>query len=152
MYGVNYINDIDINDKNVLIIGIPASGKSYVANLLNNDNHYLIECDDYIGYGFEQSVYEILRDIERCNKKTIVEGVQGYRLLRKGIELDNYYPDIVIQMHISEEKQRFIYSKERDAKKIKKLKAFNNSCNKILEDYFKMSIKNKPIWINILNN
>jgi len=142
------ILNIDIEEKNLLIIGCPASGKTYLSKKFKT-SHKLIHTDNYLNYGYEQSVYKIIDDIKNSNKKTIVEGVQGYRLLRKGVQLDCYYPDVVIELIISEYQMFQVYRNERNQKKIKYLKAFNNMHNKIIKDYFLMQNKYKPEWFKI---
>lgn len=141
----------DIEHKNVLIIGCPASGKTYLLNQFKTE-HRKFHTDDYISYGYEQSMYKCLDDIKATKEKTIVEGIQGYRLLRKGVQLDCYYPDIVIQLIISEQQMMNIYLNERDEKKIKYLKGFNKMHDKIINDYFMLENKHKAEWIKVFNN
>lgn len=142
---------LDIEGKNVLIIGCPASGKSYLLNQFQT-NHKKFQTDDYIQYGFEQSMYKVLEDIKNTEGNTLVEGVQGYRLLRKGVQLDCYYPDMVIELIISEQQMLSTYRNERDIKKIKYLTGFNKAQSKILNDYFLMKNKSKPEWIKVIND
>lgn len=141
----------DIKGKNILIIGCPASGKTFLSDLFKSSEHQVFHTDDYIKHGFYESMYKCLSDVIECEKLTIVEGVQGYRMLRKGIELNNYYPDIVIELKITEERMLLTYSNERNPKKIKYLKGFNKMHDKILFDYKTMNNKNKPEWI-VINN
>jgi predicted AAA+ superfamily ATPase len=88
------------NSKIVVIIGLPASGKSYVAELLHENllpNHSLYHTDDYIDYGYEQSLYALIKDMEYdTNELKIIEGVQGYRFLRKALETGKFKVDTVI--------------------------------------------------------
>jgi len=148
---IEEVLQIDIEQKNVLIIGCPASGKSYLINQFKTANKK-IQTDDYIDYGYEQSMYEVLNEINHTKGKTLVEGIQGYRLLRKGVQLDCYYPDIVIQLIISEEQMMMTYLSERHEKKIKYLRGFNNMHDKIINDYFMLENKQKPLWIKVFNN
>jgi len=142
---------MDLEQKNVLIIGCPASGKTYLTGQLKT-SHKKIATDDYMHFGYEQSLYEILKEISLLRVATLIEGVQGYRLLRKGVQLNCYYPDIVIEMIISEQKMINTYRKERDARKIKYLNGFNTSHNKILSDYFALDNKQKPQWLEVFND
>jgi hypothetical protein len=141
----------DIKGKNVLIIGCPASGKTFLSGLFKSSEHQVFHTDDYIKHGYYESMYRCLSDVLACGNLTIVEGVQGYRMLRKGIELDNYYPDVVIEIKISEQRMLKTYANERDMRKIKYLKGFNKMHDKILSDYKAMNNKNKPEWI-VINN
>lgn len=142
--------NLDIEGKNILILGCPASGKTHLANLFDTA-HQKFHTDDYIQHGYEQSLYVLLRDVVACPDKTLIEGIQGYRLLRKGVQLDNYYPDMVIELIISEEQMMRTYKGERDEKKIKYLSGVNKSHAKILSDYHAMDNPHKPEWIQVDN-
>ena len=144
---------LNIEGKNVLIIGCPASGKSWLCNKIAKPTHTVIHTDSYISYGYQAGMYCALDAANMSEKPTIVEGVQGYRMLRKGCEYGSYYPDIVIEMQISNSRMMQTYLKERDEKKIKYLKQFNETHAKILNDYRGMCPKHKkPEWITFLNN
>lgn len=140
---------LDISGKNILIIGCPASGKTYFSNLLDKTNHVFLHSDDYIQYGYEESLYKLMEDTK--SKLTITEGVQGYRLLRKGVQLDCYYPDIVFEMIITDEQQNNIYSEERDPKKLKYMQSFKKTNQTVLDSYLSLENSNKPIWIRVEN-
>ena len=145
------IKDLDIKGKNVLIIGFPASGKTTLAELLNSENHTLIHSDDYMQFGFKESLYELLKDLENIEGNTIIEGVMGYRLLRKGVELNSYYPDVVLELKVTEATVRRRYL-DRDTKKLNGALSMCKSCTKILGDYEKLTNTRAPIWIKILND
>ncbi len=145
------IKDLDINGQNVLIIGFPASGKTTLAELLNSENHTLIHSDDYIQFGFKESLYELLKDLEKIEGNTIIEGVMGYRLLRKGVELNSYFPNIVIEMKVIEATVKKRYQ-ARDPKKLNGALSMCKSCMKILGDYEKMTNTRNPLWIEIKND
>ena len=134
---------MDLSEKNVLIIGLPGSGKTYLIDRLKTDGHIVIKTDDYINYGFEQSLYRVLEDIIKANGKTIVEGVQGYRLLRKGLQQNSYYPDIVIEMVVSVKRIFHVYENERGGKNLKSVESMIKSNQKILQDYFQMENKKR---------
>lgn len=149
-----FIN-LDLKNKDILIIGCPATGKTFLSNKIIKDrNTILIHTDDYMKHGFKESLYFLLEDIEKYKKegyKLIIEGVLGYRLLRKGQELGSYFPDIVIEVTIDQLKQLEIYRKERDHKKIKYIESFNKNVNTVLESYFSMTRINEPKWIKVYN-
>lgn len=151
---IQEVLSLSIVDKNVLIIGPPASGKTWLCNEMKKLCHLIIRTDSYIKYGYNKAMYECLNDICDTHKdgyNTLVEGIQGYRLLRKGVELDCYYPDIVIELEISEKRMHETYKKERDPKKIKYLQSFNAAHQTILEDYFSLLNEKKPEWIKVYN-
>jgi dephospho-CoA kinase len=152
---IQEVLSLNIVDKNVLIIGPPASGKTWLCNEIRGLSHLVIRTDNYIHYGYKESMYEVLREVTHAHKleiNTIVEGIQGYRLLRKGVELDCYYPDIVIELEISEKRMHETYKKERDPQKIKYLQSFNAAHQTILEDYFSLPNEKKPEWIKVYND
>jgi len=144
---------MNIKGKNVLIIGPPASGKTTLANELRKQNtkHVVFHSDDYMHFGYEQALYVLMDDAELINPpfNTIVEGVQGYRMLRKGIQTGRYFPDLVIEMEVAREKQAQIYANERDESKLKYLKGFAATHAKILNDYFELVGDRKPEWIKM---
>lgn len=148
---------VDIDHKNVVIIGWPASGKTYLSKLLQHDNpgHKIFHTDDYIHHGYEQSLYALLKDVLKHNGPLIVEGVQGYRLLRKGAEMNCFYPDIVIELEISEALMYKTYAEQRKTKDVSYLKGFNRMHTKILNDYHaymeKKDISKRPQWIKLKN-
>lgn len=145
--------NLNIEGKNVLIIGYPASGKTWLANKMHKPTHQLIHTDSTVSGGYFMGCYEALTAVQFATKPTIVEGVQGYRMLRKGAEYASYYPDIVIEMQISNSRMMQTYMRERDEKKIKYLKQFNDTHAKILNEYRGMCPKHKtPEWITFLNN
>lgn len=145
---------IDIERANVLIIGKPAAGKTWLAAKLAHDNpgHMVVHTDDYMKFGYKESLYKLLMDMARFNKPTIIEGVLGYRLLRKGVELDCYYPDHVIEIVIPDSLMYHTYAAERPEKNIWYLKGFNATHEKILNDYKAMLNKKPPQWHKLQNN
>jgi dephospho-CoA kinase len=152
---IQEVLSLSIVDKNVLIIGPPASGKTWLSGMMQSLSHLVIHTDSYMSHGYNQSMYVCLDDIVRAidsKMNTIVEGIQGYRLLRKGVELDCYYPDIVIELEISEKRMHETYKKERDPKKIKYLQSFNAAHQTILEDYLSLPNEKKPQWIKVYND
>lgn len=143
---------LDIANKNVLIIGCPASGKTWLSKKMAKPTHTVIHTDDYLYYGYQAGMYCALDAANMSDKPTLVEGIQGYRMLRKGCEYGSYYPDIVIELEISNSRMMQTYMRERDAKKLKYLKQFNETHAKILNDYRGMCPKHKtPEWISFFN-
>lgn len=145
---------IDIGTKNVLIIGKPASGKTFLTKQLAHDNpgHHVLHTDDYISYGYKEALYAILLNLDSVHKPTIIEGVLGYRMLRKGVELDCYYPNIVIELDITDALMYQCYRRERPKKDIAYLKGFNATHEKILRDYKAMENPHPPEWHKIQNS
>jgi adenylate kinase family enzyme len=66
------VRSMDFAGKNILIIGCPASGKTYLANALSLHlpAHTLIHTDDYMVHGYKDSLYVILDEIKNINNNT----------------------------------------------------------------------------------
>jgi hypothetical protein len=137
-----------LEDKNVLIIGWPGSGKTFLASILEKKltSHSVIHTDDFIKNDSE----EIIKNI-KAHKKTIVEGVCGYRILRRGAITNTYIPDVVIEMKIKEETLLHAYSVLRPSNKLEAVKVLIKGCQTILEDYNRLKFK-KPYWIPLNND
>ena len=134
-----------IAGKNVLIIGPPASGKTSFANQLGGN---VVHTDDYIKHGYEQALYVMMFDLVNAEPPLIIEGVLGYRLLRKIAQTNfNWKPDLVIELQISKERQQYVYQTERDPSKLRYLQSFAAAHAKILDDYFQLVGDNRPEWI-----
>jgi len=151
MVNINEALKINIASKDVIIIGCPGSGKTYFANKINDIHHSLIHTDDYIKHGFVNSMYEALNDVIKCNNNTIVEGVQGYRLLRHGARSNTYNPDIVFELVISNDTLIELYDSKRDYDKLEFVMKMNRANDKVLRDY-KSIVNNLPEWHTITND
>lgn len=143
--------------KNVLVIGLPASGKTYLTGLLKQKNimHQIFHTDAYIEFGAEESLYCLIEDLgdTLTSDLKIVSGVLGYRLLRKGRETDCWKPDIVIECVMPEYKQAEIYRTERSTKSFKAVKTLNLGLRSILNEYkLNTPEKEQPIWLTWENN
>lgn len=119
----------------VVIIGMPASGKTTVANFIANTilpDHSIYHSDDYIDYGYEESLYAMIKDMGYDqNPKKIVEGVQGYRFLRKTLERD-----IVVDCIVDVQCAPDLRAKRYAARKGKNLpSAFDKNLQKVQKDY-----------------
>lgn len=144
--------NLDFFGKNVLIIGCPASGKTFLSNKISRFTHNIIHTDDYLNLGYEVGMYAAMDMAMFSVKPSIVEGVLGYRMLRKGIELGSYFPDIVIELLIPYKRQEKTYAKERDKNKLKYLKQFDETHLKILNEYhYECPKEKRPEWIKYLN-
>jgi deoxyadenosine/deoxycytidine kinase len=89
----------------VVIIGYAATGKTHLMNDLKSKyNAHYWSTDDYMGYGFEEALYVIMQGIDNSKASLkVIEGVQGYRLLRKLAQLSKPLPDMVIECVASKE-------------------------------------------------
>lgn len=143
----------DFTDKTIVIIGAPASGKTFAASLLFGklSTHQLVNTDLYKDHGFEQSLYALRDALAESEYPKIIEGVLGYRLLRKGAEMGDFYPDVVVEMQVPDEVIERQYE-QRGPEKLKGARTMMKANATVLSKYMEMvPIERKPIWI-IVNN
>jgi len=92
---------INENENIIVVVGAPAAGKTALTEQLAAEypDYVIIHTDDYIKYGFEDSIYRILDDVARMpDKKIIIEGIQSARILRKGLERNSLFADLIIKV------------------------------------------------------
>lgn len=86
------LNSFAIYDK-ILIIGYPGMGKTTLfeemADMDEFSEHFKLHTDYYKDYDYKEQLYMIIDDIN-WREKWLVEGIQGYRLLRKYIQTEDY--------------------------------------------------------------
>ena len=153
------ILNLDLTGKTVVIIGCPASGKTTLGKALaQRTGAKLIRTDDYMDFGYKEALYVMLADLIEIDEPVIVEGVQGYRLLRKGVELGNFFPDVVIELEVTEAQVKRVYETERiwDKRKsaekmLASLAGFNKMHQTILGKYREMENPHPPTWYTVRN-
>ena len=155
--------NLDITGKTVVIIGCPASGKTTLAKrLAERTGNRLVETDAYLRHDYKAALYELIEhDLMPFSGAVIVEGVQGYRLLRKGVEGWegwHFYPDVVIELKVTDEQVERVYKKERMFDKrravdnvLKSVAAFAKMHQTILDKYRAMENPHPPKWITVEN-
>ena len=143
--------DIEIirNAKHIVIIGMPASGKTFVSDVLKGSilpRHLFYHTDDYIDFGYEQSLYAMMKEIEFAKVAAlgpkgspldpgpakVIEGVQGYRYLRKLLEKKDYSVDLVITVESDGARRQDRYYQRG---KGSLPKGFEANLNKVYKDY-----------------
>lgn len=154
---------IDLSGKNIVIIGCPASGKTTLARLIADrigmfKQWKIIHTDNYMQPGrkddYRLALYDMIADLKKIHIPLIIEGVQGYRLLRKGVEGFegwNFYPDVVIELVVTDEQVMRVYERERNAKDAGSLIGFNKMHRTILEKYRAMDNPATPVWYTVEN-
>lgn len=88
----------------IVIIGLPAAGKTTVCDAICEilPEHNVYHSDDYLDYGYERSLYVMMGEIAQGgNPLFIVEGVQGFRFLRKNAQLQTFPVDLIISVEAS---------------------------------------------------
>ena len=138
--------------KKIVIIGLPASGKTWLANKLASKLSLPVyHSDDYLKHGFEDSMYIMQQDIAKNNPKAhIVEGIAAYRLLRKAAQgVFDYNPDLIIMVNRAEDVRRSIYENERN-KPFRSIAGMQKTLDKILNEY--LAIRKVKVPIINFNN
>ncbi len=138
--------------KKIVILGLPASGKTWLSNKLATLlNMPAIHADDYLHHGFEDSMYMMKEDIERKAPEVhIVEGVAAYRLLRKAAQgVIEYNPDLIIMVNRSENVRQSVYENERN-KSFRSIAGIEKTLAKIFSEY--MAIRKVKVPIIHFNN
>jgi hypothetical protein len=142
----------DLSGKTVLVIGHPATGKTTLAKALAERTGLpLFHGDDFLEPNAVEGMYLLLERLVSENRPYIVEGVAGYRLLRKGVERGCFYPDVVIELTAPFEQIERVYAQERTATKVKNLPAFIKGLDTVLREYRAMENGKKPEWITVEN-
>ena len=124
----------------VVVCGFTKSGKITIARKISNHlKRRLFISDDYTIYGPQEAMYVLLKDIVyETNRKHpfIVEGVQCFRLLRKGMQEGGFYPDLIIKTKCDEKTIRHFYNKDGEGHKTDRALSFNKGLDKVWNDYF----------------
>lgn len=147
-----------ITGLNVMVIGLPASGKTFFAGWLslNNPAHKLYHTDDYLqSFDGEKAMYAALEDVTamiKIGQNTIIEGVAGYRMLRKGAQLQTYFPDIVFEIVAPQKQRERVYQQERSERTFTNVQKFDKALTTVLNDYKKIVPDlDFPTWIQVSN-
>lgn len=125
-------------DKNVVIIGSSATGKTTIANKLAKKfpGFKVYHTDDYIHHGFKESLYALRKDLALdISPKKIIEGVNGVRLLRKGLEFNDFFADVIIICDCTMQKRINRYKKRNELHKLPHLRGFDKMLGVIFKEY-----------------
>jgi len=121
---------------NIVIIGYAATGKTTLTDKIKKrfPAAKFYATDDYIKHGFEEGLYVLMDDLRKDPAPfKIIEGILGYRLLRKGAQMKSFYASgIVDVLATREERQPRI---EARGKNLKATFNLDSVCRKVLMDY-----------------
>ncbi len=132
----------------VVIIGPPGSGKTTVGLLLAESSGLpLYSTDRYLSDGHIKALYTVMQMVG--DEGWIVEGMIGYRLLRKRRQLGMPPPDIVIHLSASDEQIERI-CKERNTN-VNRMRGFIKAHESVLTDYYALDGAEPDIWIHSLS-
>ena len=118
---------LSFNNMFLIIAGHPATGKTTLSEKLKAvyPDHTLLHTDDYMEYGYKESVYKLIEDLESYEfQNIIVEGIMGARLMRK---LQEVHKEATVDLYVyfSAKFDHIIdvYTRERPDKKLKDIEA-----------------------------
>lgn len=138
------IKEVEKADR-VVIIGAPASGKTTLSRTL--EQYWpVIHTDDYISMGYENSLYELLKDLDHLSG-WIVEGVLGYRLLRKLRQIGQDV-DLIIEVERSLEDIEEVYRRERNAD-FNRVKAMIKANQTVYDEYKRLGGSARVIKMSV---
>jgi hypothetical protein len=136
------------NIQTIVVCGYTKTGKITISKKLSETlNRRLFISDDYSfeKYG-DKSLYVFMDNIlpyYKLNIPIIVEGILCFRLLRKGIQLGNFYPDLIIKTKCNDDTIKHFYKKDGEENKINRAISFNKGLNTIWEEYLQL-LKDNP--------
>lgn len=131
----------------VVVIGPPGSGKTHVGALLAESSGLpLYSTDEYLSDGHVAALYLVMKAIG--DRGWIVEGMIGYRLLRKRAEYGLPPVDIVIELEATDSQITDAYRARGRKCDIAKIRSFCAAHESVLEDYFLLDAERPKVWIH----
>lgn len=131
----------------VVVLGPPGSGKSHVGEVLAESSGLpLYSTDEYLSDGHVAALYLVMKAIG--DKGWIVEGMIGYRLLRKRAEFGMKPVDIVIELEATDNQIAESYRSRNKPCDIAKIRRFCKAHECVLQDYFLLDSERPRVWIH----
>jgi len=131
----------------IVIVGGPKSGKSIIADQVYiQTNSYRLESDNYITGDFKGDLSQFMDDINALKeiKMLIISGVQTPRLLRKGVEENDFHADVIIKLECDDYTTEYCYRQAGEEDKIKGALAMKKTIEKIYSEYISNLGENGP--------
>lgn len=142
--------------KYIVIYGHTKSGKVLFGKLLSEAlGIRLIISDDYKYLGWKQNMYHIREIIKSTDEPLIIEGVQSGRLLRKGVEFNDFFADLAIHLEINNESLSIAYQRDGEGYKLRHNKVFNfnkHILDNIFFKWYEMQKNNYPEKMPVIIN
>lgn len=102
------------------IVGLPGVGKTtWLQSRVKTEfkGYKIFEADSFRSNDFKEDMYTLRYAISRdLSPNKVIEGIQVFRLLRKGLELKDFYPDEVIMLLTKTDDIRRERYKKREGK------------------------------------
>lgn len=124
----------------IVILGYTKTGKHTIAKRLAEE----LQCNLYVSDDYldrsnpTDSLYTLIEAFAsdyRAGRQFVVEGVLCFRLLRKGLELRNFFPDLLIKTECNVETISHFYHKDGEGHKLQRALNFNKGLEKIWDEY-----------------
>lgn len=140
--------------KYIVIYGYTKSGKVKIGTLLAERlRRRLIISDHYKHLGWENNMYHIRSIIESTNEPLIIEGVQSGRLLRKGVQRNDFFANVVIHLDCNRQSIAHCYVQDGEGEKLKYVHNFNaNILDKIFYEWYDLQKQKHPKKMPVLIN
>jgi hypothetical protein len=124
----------------IVVAGFTKTGKITISNKLSEELGYpVIKSDDFKIEQFgTKALFAFMGEClsyYNVRKPVIIEGVKAFRLLRKGLQLRNFYPDVVIKTECNEATIRHFYKKDGEEEKADQAMIFNKGLQTTWESY-----------------
>lgn len=131
----------------VVVIGPPGSGKTTVGlTLAEHSGLALYSTDEHLSKGHVEALYAVMKALG--DEGWIVEGMIGYRLLRKRAQLGMPPPDFVIELEATDQQIAQAYRNRNKHCNIAQIRRFCSAHEKVLEDYFLLDAERPKVWIH----
>lgn len=128
----------------IVVIGFPATGKTTLSAEIG-EGMKIFHTDSYMVYAFDEALYKLIADLDKFKGRVMVEGIQGYRLLRKLAQWDRRKVDLVIECQAPKDvrAQRLIARKSNPVKSM----GMDGMLNKIYNDFKCIDRGRTPIFV-----
>lgn len=131
----------------VVVLGPPGSGKSHVGTLLAESSGLpLYSTDEYLTDGHVAALHLVMQAIG--DRGWIVEGMIGYRLLRKRAEFGMPPVDIVIELEATDQQIADAYRARDERCDIAKIRRFCKAHETVLRDYLLLDKERPKVWVH----
>jgi len=131
----------------IIVIGPPGSGKTHVGTLLAEESGLpLYSTDEFLSNGHVAALYAVMQ--ATGDKGYIIEGMIGYRWLRKQKQLNLPAPDIVVQLEATDREIEESYRKRGKHCNMRHIKRFCAAHEAVLSDYYSLDGGTPNIWIH----
>lgn len=145
------LEDLDIDNKSVAVLGIAGSGKTYWGKRIHKNTHTMVHTDDYLIHPPLTQLIALCHYLRNW-RPYVAEGMLMYDYLVWCAQTDNPLPEIIVILNITRAQQERIYRETRDPKKIKHMKGFNIKLLAMWNEFYRLTEgKDRPQIINYNN-